>query len=412
MGSTYHYEKAAAEGRLPTFPEGFVPLAEAARSFGVTTVTWKIWENKGRVAIPRYRKKLTAGPPWVLYKVEDLERLREQFRNEPPPSIPAGYVTQREAAKRLGIGLTAWGTWERSGRIAIPRTRMKVPHGPPLVLYAVADLEPLREHLRKLDEERDRLPEGLLTREQAADLFDFNVHWFDKWTQEVELPVQPVWVPRSGSGPLKMYPRDELIAFRDQWRRRFEPYPDPERPGCYRVPLVYMTYEPREAIIDEVDLPLVQGKSWHWEERTEGLVGTVALASAYGQNTPLKRLLMGVANPGNEMRVTHRNGDPLDCRRCNLEVIAPDEQVHRNRKMGTVNGRKFTSQYKGVCWDEKRGAWKAQIRKGDYYRSIGRFDDEEDAARAYDNAARELFGEHASLNFPEEGERGALGVAA
>ena len=70
--------------------------------------------------------------------------------------------------------------------------------------------------------------------------------------------------------------------------------------------------------------------------------------------------------------------------------------------MGTVSGREYTSKYKGVCWDEPRGKWLAQISCGEMHRHLGRFDDEIAAAEAYDEAARQYFGEHARLNFPEE----------
>ena len=60
-----------------------------------------------------------------------------------------------------------------------------------------------------------------------------------------------------------------------------------------------------------------------------------------------------------------------------------------------------SSKFKGVT---KRGkaSWEAQIelgkRKAKY---LGAFSSEEDAARAYDAAARTYFGEFAYQNFPE-----------
>jgi hypothetical protein len=55
----------------------------------------------------------------------------------------------------------------------------------------------------------------------------------------------------------------------------------------------------------------------------------------------------------------------------------------------------------------KDGRWCARIKVN--YRAIylGRFSAPEDAARAYDDAARELVGEFAVLNFPRHGERSA-----
>jgi len=52
----------------------------------------------------------------------------------------------------------------------------------------------------------------------------------------------------------------------------------------------------------------------------------------------------------------------------------------------------FRSDYLGVSWPKKNGCrqWKAEIRHNGEQRGLGRFDDEQEAARAYDTAARRL----------------------
>jgi hypothetical protein len=46
--------------------------------------------------------------------------------------------------------------------------------------------------------------------------------------------------------------------------------------------------------------------------------------------------------------------------------------------------------------------WQVQIKINHKSHYIGIFKDEEEAARAYDKAARELHGEFAALNFPND----------
>jgi len=60
---------------------------------------------------------------------------------------------------------------------------------------------------------------------------------------------------------------------------------------------------------------------------------------------------------------------------------------------------KKTSKYVGVClW---RSLWRATIFKNRKQYHIGIFEDEEEAARAYDKMALQFYGEKAKLNFPE-----------
>lgn len=91
--------------------------------------------------------------------------------------------------------------------------------------------------------------------------------------------------------------------------------------------------------------------------------------------------------------VDHINGNGLDNRRVNLRQ-ADRSQNAMNR--GTRRNR--PGQFKGV-YPNKWG-WYAVITCRGERHHLGSFDDPVVAALAYDNAARELFGEFARPNFP------------
>ena len=97
--------------------------------------------------------------------------------------------------------------------------------------------------------------------------------------------------------------------------------------------------------------------------------------------------------------VDHINGDGLDNRKENLR--------ESNNTLNKANARKrtgCTSKYKGVHWYCRTAKWRVQINKDYKNIHLGYFMNEENAARAYDEAAIELFGDHARLNFPKGGK--------
>ena len=69
----------------------------------------------------------------------------------PPPPAGASVMKRDEAAAFLGVPLGTFGTWEKEGRVTIPRYR-PVGSAPNAVVYAAADLSRLREEFRKLGE--------------------------------------------------------------------------------------------------------------------------------------------------------------------------------------------------------------------------------------------------------------------
>lgn len=105
-----------------------------------------------------------------------------------------------------------------------------------------------------------------------------------------------------------------------------------------------------------------------------------------GKTVYMHRLIMDVPN---DFVVDHINGNTLDNRKENLRVCTKKENL-RNRKLSKNN----KVGYKGVWLNG--GRYQAAIVK----KHLGAFDTAEDAALAYDEAARKLFGDFARLNFP------------
>jgi hypothetical protein len=89
--------------------------------------------------------------------------------------------------------------------------------------------------------------------------------------------------------------------------------------------------------------------------------------------------------------VDHINGNTLDNRRCNLRICTIQENSF-NRRPSSKTG------LKGVNFH--RGKWDAQIGHNGKQITIGSFATKEEAVRARDAKAIELWGEYAWLNDP------------
>lgn len=108
------------------------------------------------------------------------------------------------------------------------------------------------------------------------------------------------------------------------------------------------------------------------------------------RNVYMHRQILGLAD---DEAVDHINANGLDNRRCNLRVATDSQNMANRRKR---NDRECSSQFKGVSrTGTKARPWVALIC-GKY---LGSFVNEEDAARAYDTAAVEKWGEFARTNF-------------
>lgn len=94
--------------------------------------------------------------------------------------------------------------------------------------------------------------------------------------------------------------------------------------------------------------------------------------------------------------VDHENGTRDDNRLANLR-----DASHGENMRNTASAAGSSSRYLGVAWYKNCGKWRAYIRVNRKYISLGYFADEADAARAYDRAAIQHFGEFARPNFKD-----------
>jgi hypothetical protein len=94
----------------------------------------------------------------------------------------------------------------------------------------------------------------------------------------------------------------------------------------------------------------------------------------------------------------HKNGDGLDNRRENLRKCTVAQNAW-NRKIRKTN----ISGYKGISFHKEFGPkpWEASLGFKGRHIYIGLFSTREEAAHAYDKAAKQFHGEFAHLNFPQ-----------
>jgi hypothetical protein len=142
------------------------------------------------------------------------------------------------------------------------------------------------------------------------------------------------------------------------------------------------------AHVSDCDYVRLSRYSWVAHESKKGRF--YARARINGRRVYMHCLIMG------HRGVDHKNKVTLDNRRSNLRKAGQSNNM-ANACRPITN----TSGFKGVTWHALRGRWAAQIMVNKRNHYLGLFSDLIKAARAYDRAAIEKFGEFAYLNFPK-----------
>lgn len=161
-----------------------------------------------------------------------------------------------------------------------------------------------------------------------------------------------------------------------------------------RIPLTKGQF----AIVDDADFGWLSNRKWYaaFDKCTQSFRAFAGVHERLGhrryRRTTLQmhRVIVG-AGPNED--VDHRNHNTLDNRRRNLRKCT-GAQNNQNRRWDRVGK---SSVFKGVT-KRPNGKFRARICLGYRSRHLGIFPTAEDAALAYNLAARELFGKFAHLN--------------
>lgn len=148
------------------------------------------------------------------------------------------------------------------------------------------------------------------------------------------------------------------------------------------------------AIVDDEDF--IYLNEWNWNINSRGY----AVRKFRNNERRVQRYMhRDILKPSTSQDVDHINGEKLDNRRENIRACSHTENMRNSKKPKSG----LTSMFKGViAYKGGKNKFRAVIRANGKAKHLGLFENECDAARAYNMAASKYYGEFALLNKIEE----------
>lgn len=149
-----------------------------------------------------------------------------------------------------------------------------------------------------------------------------------------------------------------------------------------------------EVLIDDEDYSLVSEFKWYGGKADQARDNWYAQAHALGKTIYMHRLLLG-AEPGQQLDHIDRNG--LNNQKSNLRICT------QRQNNAAIPGVKSSTGFRGVEFSPQnnRNRYRACLYHQQRRVHLGYFPTAVAAAKHRDNAAREVYGEFAQLNFPD-----------
>ena len=143
-------------------------------------------------------------------------------------------------------------------------------------------------------------------------------------------------------------------------------------------------------LFDEEDYKVASQYKWLYRVSKNGRDSILTQLSE--KRYSIKQLVFKLPK---DMFIYHKNDNPYDFRRSEIDIITKSEYFHKQNPNAPRSSR-----YKNVFFDEKNNKWSTAVIKGKSY-FAGRYSIEEHAAIAADKLMLDLYGEKADRNFPD-----------
>jgi hypothetical protein len=152
----------------------------------------------------------------------------------------------------------------------------------------------------------------------------------------------------------------------------------------------------KRILFDDKDYGVLRQQGLFYDENRNHVMAVWHSSKGKKTAAPVAKLMMDIEG---KSVIRYKDNNPLNLKRENIECITHQIAHYKEKKARTSSGETPTSIYKGVSWSKFAKKWSAYINLNGKKSHLGYFVVEEDAASAYNEAAKENWGEqYSNLN--------------